>query len=236
MDVRSWMWMAAGGIGLAALGWIIFIPADPYYTPSIYGFTNRVNAVAGLGCVLLVYAALGIVGEGVRRVTGTPPLIAAAITVGLGVFLGATYVRVLERHERIWNAAGRLETAGMAQIKARLAHLPDDTTLLVGGYPANESLGVPIFSTDWDLNGLAELTYRNGRIRAYPILPGLRVSCGATGISLTGPGAPDTATRYGRAWLVDLSSSRQVRPASRRECIANVSRYGPGPLYLTTVY
>ena len=157
---------------LAILGWVIFVPADPYYTPSVYGFTNRVNAVAGLGLIILVYGALGIVGCAIRRVTRTPAAVASAITIGLATLLGAGSVRVLERHERIWNLAGKLEARGMAQIKTHFPRLAPGTTLFVAGYPANETLGVPIFSAEWDLNGYIQLAYRTRRVDAYPILPG----------------------------------------------------------------
>jgi hypothetical protein len=235
-NLRGWMWMVAGGIILAILGWVVFIPADPYYTPSVYGFTNRVNAVAGLGLVVLVYGVLGIAGAAVRRVTRTPPVVASIITIGLAALLGAAYVRVLERHERIWNLAGRFETQGMAQIKARFPHLAPGTTLFVAGYPANETLGVPIFSTDYDLNAYLRLTYGTRQVAAYPVLPGLQLSCGTTGVSLTGPGYPSSVAPYGQAWLVNLGTDRQVRPASQRACAQSISQYGPGPLYLTTAY
>lgn len=236
MHIGGWLWMVAGGLGVAVLGWIIFIPADPYYTPVIWGFTNRVNAVAGLGLILVVYGALGILGSALAILTPWRTLLATVLTVGLATFLGATYVRVLERHSRIWNTAGRFERAGMSKLKSEFPRLPAGTMLLVGGYPANETLGVPIYSTDWDLNGLVQLTYRTRDVSAYPILPGLRVHCGAAGASLTGPGAPARSAPYGHVWLVELSTGRRVRPNSAASCTRSAPGFSPGPLYLTATY
>jgi hypothetical protein len=233
---RRWLWMMAGGLGLAILGWAIFIPADPYYTPTIWGVTNRVNAVAGLGCVVLVYGALGIIGDAVRGATRNPPVVASMITVGLAVFLGATYVRVLERHERVWNAAGRLETKGINVIKSDIPRLAQGSTLFVGGWPAYYTLGVPVYSTDWDLNGLTQLTYHTHHVNAYPLLAGWKLTCGPSGVFLSGLGAPPTVAPYGHAWLIDLATNQRDRPVSRAACARETPHYAPGPLYLTTTY
>ena len=40
-ELSMWLWLMGTGLAVAILGWMIFIPANPYYTPSVYGFTNQ---------------------------------------------------------------------------------------------------------------------------------------------------------------------------------------------------
>jgi len=85
----SWLLLAAGGVVVAAVGWVAFIPADPYYTPSIYGVTNRVNGLSGLGLVIAAYGACGIVGSLVGRIRlGRPGVLALAVTLLLAAVDG----------------------------------------------------------------------------------------------------------------------------------------------------
>jgi len=137
--------LSVTGLVIAGLGWIMFIPADPYYTPSVYGFTNRVNSLAGFGLVMALYGALGIVGAMVGRAWRNSAAVAAIVPLCLGVAVGVTYMRVLSRHAKIWNAAFRAELTGIDQMRKQLPDPRSGTTVFTSGYPANQTLGVPIF-------------------------------------------------------------------------------------------
>lgn len=235
--LRNWLMMTSGGLVVAALGWIMYIPANPYYTPTVYGVTNRVNALAGFGLVIAVYGAFGIVGTAIGRASGRKTIaLATTVTVMLGLILGAIYVRVLERHIRIWNTAFHAEMAGIGEIRMQFPHLRRGTTVFVADYPANQTLGVPIFSSTWDVNGMVKLQYKDGTLRAYPVLSGLTLVCLADGIAMRGPGAPTGVARYGDALLLDALTGHHVQPGSKHECDTRVGSFTPGPLYLTTSY
>lgn len=237
--LREWLLLTGGGLLVAALSWVMFIPADPYYTPSIYGVTNRVNGLAGFGLVVAAYGMFGIVGALVGQVKPKVSAIAVVVTLALGALLGLTYVHVLRRHSQIWDAAYVTERSGLDQIRSQFAHLPHRTTLFVGGYPANQTLGVPIFSATWDLNGMIKTTYDDGTLSAYPVLLGSHLTCHATGIQLEGEGLENGAGRlvsYGSAQLMDLRTKQYAKPRNLPECRAVIDRYIPGPLYLSTAY
>jgi hypothetical protein len=235
----SWLLLAAAGLLVAALGWIMYIPANPYYTPSVYGFTNRVNALAGFGLVIAVYGTVGVLVATTAELLGSRAgKVAGVITAVLGLALGIAFVKVLERHGRIWDAAYRAEAAGISVFKTQFKSLAPETTLFVSNYPAYESLGVPIFSTGWDVNGMVELQYRQRSLAAYPLLPGLSIRCTTTTVSLAGPGAEgsENPVPYGHAQFLNVGSGHHVAPSNKRECESLSRSFVPGPLYLSTAY
>jgi hypothetical protein len=233
--LRSWLLLAAGGLFVAVLGWTMFIPANPYYTPSVYGVTNRVNALAGFGLVITVYAVFGVVGALVGRLRPTMRAL-PGLTIILGLLLGVAYVKVLEHHSKIWNAAYRAEEAGIGEMRMQFPKLPPGTTVFVSNYPAYQTLGVPIFSSSWDVNGMIKLQYKDGTLSAYPVIAGLSLVCRADGVGLQGAGAPTITAPYGTAQLLDVGTGRHSRPGDERECQAVAASYAPGPLYLSLTY
>jgi len=234
--LRSWLLLGAGGLALAVLGWVMFIPADPYYTPVIWGITNRVNGLSGIGAVIVVYAALGVVGTlagQLWRGIGGVPL---AITLLLALLLGAGYVTVLRRHTGIWNSAYASEAAALDQIQSRYPRLPPETTLFVSGYPAYQTLGVPILSSTWDLDGMVKTRYEDRTLAAYPVVFGFTLVCRATGVGLEGDGAPVGTAPYGTARLLDLGKGESSLPRDQRQCDSVAGDYLPGPFYLSVEY
>lgn len=233
--LRSWLLLGAAGLLVASLGWTMFVPADPYYTPSIFGVTNRVNGVAGFGLVLVAYAALGVVGSAAAELFKRGRGTAVVVTLGLSLALGAAYVHVLEHHSELWRTAYRAEMTGAAKLEAIFPKLPRGTTVFTSSYPANETPGVPIFGTTWDLNGLIKLRYEDETLRAYPITEEQGLKCLSDGVDIgKEKGIPSAA--YGTARLVNLETGAHTTPRTRKECEVDLTRYPPGPLYITTSY
>lgn len=236
-NLGSWLSLGFAGVIVAALGWVTFIPADPYYTPSIFGVTNRVNGVAGFGLVLTAYAAAGIIGSLAGAIAGRRQAsLAASLTVALGLGLGATYVHVLERHLGFWRSAYGLEEYGVGALQAAFPRLPHGTTVFAAGYPANVTLGVPVFGSTWDLKGMVQVTYEDNTLRAYPITEELGIQCRRRGIVAKAGEESMAVAPYGSARLLDLPTGRHITPRSQRQCAAVKPRFRPGPLYLGTTY
>lgn len=232
----GWLLLAFVGLIVAVLGWVMFIPADPYYTPAIWGDTNRVNGLAGIGLVILAYGTFGIVGTLITKLWQRAGMIGLAVTMVLGLALGLTYVKVLRRHITIWDAAYVAETRALDEVQATYPHLPQGTTVFTSSYPAYQTLGVPILSTTWDLNGMIKTRYEDGSLAGYPLVSGFTLACRANGLALTGEGVPSTIARYGRARLLNLQTEQHAEPKSQRECQSVMGSYVPGPLYLTYTY
>jgi len=234
--LREWLVLAGGGLIVAVLGWVMFIPADPYYTPSLFGVTNRVNMLSGYGLLIAAYA---VIGTGIWVITSRWPSWrrwAPLATVGLGLLLGATYLHVLERHVGIWRDAYRAERSALDRIRSQYPDLRDGATVFTSNYPAYETLGVPIFAFPWDLNAAIKDEYENGELSAYPVLPGTALVCKPTGVSLSNEGSLGTVAPYGAARFLNLATGEHAEPQDRRECEAVASEYVAGPEYLRYDY
>ena len=234
--LKQWLLLAAGGLGLAVVGWAMFIPADVYYTPSIYGFSNRVNALAGLGLVIAMYATLGVGVTLAARVVPRARAAVPAVVVLLGLMLGATYIHVTARHSGIWDEAYKAEREGMDRIKAAFPELAPESMVIASNYPAYQTLGVPIFAAGWDLNGMIKLEYDDGTLRGFPRLEGLEIACHRDELGVYGNLTPEHQAPYGKAYLLDLQTGRNTAPANRRQCLRAKEQYLPGPLYLEYGY
>jgi hypothetical protein len=234
--LRNWLLLAAGGAGVVVLGWTIFIPADPYYTPVIWGLTNRVNGLAGIGLVIVVYAAFGVLATLIGQISRRVDAVAIAVACCLALLVGAGYITVLREHTGIWNSAYVAEQSAIDDIHERYPQMPHGTTLFASGYPAYQTLGVPILSSTWDLRGMVQDLYEDGTLNAYPIIEGLSIGCVEEGVVLEGEGAPETVARYGTARLFDLATGKSSMPLSLRECRAVAGNYRPGPFYLSYDY
>jgi hypothetical protein len=233
----SWLLLAVAGVVVAAVGWVAFIPADPYYTPSIYGVTNRVNGLSGFGLVIAVYGAFGVVGSLVGRIRrGRPGVPTLTTTLVLAAALGACYASVLHRHIGIWNSAYAAERAGLNELRQRYPIMSAGSTLFVAGYPAYQAPGVPIMSANWDLDGMVKLEYDDNSLKAFPILEGTRLACRPGGVGLIGEGAPEGVVPYGKAHLLNLATGKRASPLNRRGCLSAAGEYQPGPLYLSYDY
>jgi hypothetical protein len=236
-SMAPWLCLGAAGLVVAACGWAPFIPADPYYTPSVYGMTNRVNGLAGVGLVMVVYAACGVAGSlAVRFGARRRPTAGRAVTALLACLLGLAYVHVIDRHADIWEQAFRAELAGVGQMKTQFPDLPHGTTLFTSGYPANQTLGVPIYAATWDVDGVVKVQYRDSSLRAYPVLPGTHLACGPSSVRLVGPGADGIEASFPTARFLDVGSGRTATPRDAAECRREAPRFVPGPLYLSTTY
>lgn len=253
MGLRGWLLLGGAGLALTVLGWIVFVPADPYYTPSIYGVTNRVNGVGGIAAIILVYAAFGVAGtligrlvrggwsgggEGAKDRGGSRSVATAlVVTVGLGAVLGGLYLIVIHRHIGIWNSAYQQEKTAMEKIRQTYPTLPDGTTIYTTEYAAYEALGVPILSASWDLDGMVKLEYENGTLAAFPLLTGYHFSCGKDGLAVLGPpaeGAPNgelmaETKAYDSIRVLSFGEERAFRPTNQAQCKRQVEGLEPGP-------
>lgn len=233
----DWLILTAGGLLFAALGWAMFIPADPYYTPTIFGEVNRVNALSAFGLILAVYGTCGIFGTLISQAYPRRSLgVASGVTLALGTILFVSYVHVLRRHIEIWNLAFSAETRAISKTKERLPNLPPGTTLFVSDYPANQSPNVPILDSTWGVDGMIKMEYDDSSISAAPVLPGFSLSCGRDGVVLERDGAVELVGNYRAVRLLNLTTGERAAPANRRNCRRVVGRYTAGPLFLSPNY
>lgn len=228
-----WLGVGVAGVVVAAAGWVVFVPAHWYYTPTPLGLANRVNVLATLGLVMLAYATLMVLGLLVSR--ALPRLGRAWLVVPLAgaIAIGAGYADRLLDDERTWNRASDAENRVLDALSAALPAPRPHSTVLTFGAPGWQGPGVPIFASSWDLNGAVKMLWDDWRIDGFPVVQGTSVSCGSKGIVLVGGGYPPQPRPYGSVYLVDVVARRVARPRSLAQCNAAVPRFRPGPLLPT---
>lgn len=235
--LRNWLQLMLGGVAVAALGWVMFVPsADLYYTPSIFGESNRINAVSAFGLILVVYAAFGVVGALVGQLRPRARWLAPVVTVLLGVALVAAYTHTLRRHIELWNLAYAAERHAIDMTKELVPDPPQGTTIIASSYPANQTLRVPILASTWDYDGMVKMEYDDPSLSALPVLENLDLQCRRRGLVVMREGELIKPSPYGSVRLVNLTTGEHDAPRSQADCRRVVGSYVPGPTYLTLSY
>jgi hypothetical protein len=228
--LARWLIVAVGGIAFAGIAWGVFIPANPWYSPLTEGVGNRVNVVAAIGLITAVYGVAMLVGTLVVRGLRAPAHWSVAFGVAVALVLGVGYIEHVRVDESSWDLAARDEGIVLQTLRQQLPHPVASSTIFTFGHPNEVAPGVVVFASSWDLNGAAELLYRDPSLRAYPLLPGSAIVCGPKQLSPVGGGyGPAFSEPYGRAYLVDIAQRRVVAPRNQAQCNAVAKTFIPGP-------
>jgi hypothetical protein len=229
-QLKRWLIVVPFAVLATGLGWLVFIPADPYYSPGTLGLGNRTNVLASVGIVTLVYALAALIGTLAFRGLPRWRLLSSAFAVLASVGIGIGYMHTLHRDVNAWNRAFALEQSTLNTLKGSLGKPPPGSTIYTFGQAGYVQLGIPIFASSWDLNGAVKVTFHDGSLRAYPVIQGVPVQCGPQGVTIPVSGYFPSA--YGQSYLVDLSNGRVVRVKSRRACTAVLGTFPTGPSVL----
>jgi hypothetical protein len=222
--------IAIGGVAYAFIAWAVFIPADPYYSPLTLGLGNRVNVVAAIGLVTAVYGVVMVAGTLVLAAVRQRRILATALAAIAALALGVGFTRRDSTDVTAWNLAARDQAFILRTLRQRLPTPAAGSTILTFGFTAWTAPGVPVFAASWDLNGAAELLYRNSSLNAYPMLVGSVPVCGPASVYPVGSGyGPAFAKPYGEMYLVDIATGRVAAPRNRAQCAAEVPSFQPAP-------
>jgi hypothetical protein len=229
-ELGHWLVIAIGGVAYAFIAWAVFIPADPYYSPLTLGLGNRVNVVAAIGLVTAVYAVVMVAGTLVFAAVRQRRMLATALAAIAALALGVGFTRRDSTDVTAWNLAARDQAFILRTLRQRLPTPAAGSTILTFGFTAWTAPGVPVFAASWDLNGAAELLYRNSSLNAYPMLVGSLPVCGPASVYPAGSGyGPAFAKPYGEMYLVDIATGRVAAPRNRAQCAAEVPSFQPAP-------
>jgi hypothetical protein len=228
-EIGRWVVVTVGGLGYAFVAWAVFVPADPYYSPSQLGLGNRVNIVAAIGLVTATYAAVMLAGTLIFAGLKRRRSFAAALGAITALTLGVGYIHHVSADISAWNLASRDQQIVLSTLRQRLPHPAPGSTILTFGFPAWTAPGVPVFAASWDLNGAAKLLYGYSSLRAYPMLAGSSIACGSESVYPTGDGyGPRFGKRYGYVYLVDIASGHVAAPHNRAQCVTEAPSFQPG--------
>lgn len=230
-EARRALALVTAGIVVGFLGYLTFVPADPYYSPMMPGVGDRTNVVAAFGYALVVVGLVSVLavvaGLIVRWHSAS---VRAAMTVVLAVILIIGWARIAHTKLTQWNQASMAAEATLTRIRHALPHPPRGSTIVVTGEPLYGAPDIPIFATTWDLNGALELLYNDSSLRADP-LP--HIACGGGSVTLLpGPGAVITGpirVPYGGLYAINVANGTTIHATDRAEC-AKVQALPPPPV------
>lgn len=231
----AWLLAALGGFVAALAGWLVFVPADPYYSPLTLGVGNRTNVLAAIGLVVLVYALLVLLVRLVFRGLGSwgprVPFVAAA----LGAVIGAGYIDTVGDDKAAYDEAYRIERRVLDAVVSTVPDPPPGSTIYTFNHPAFLEPGVPVFAATWDLNGAVRLQLGDPSLSAFPAFAGTTFVCRDDALHPEGNGyGPAQGEAYGRTFFVDVNGGRTARIFDRRSCVDAVASFQPGPFELTS--
>ena len=225
--LRRWVAVAAGAVVLIVAAYLMFVPGSAGYMPLAPGTANRVNVLAGIGVVTLVYALVLVlvtllplpgrvqaIGRG-----GVAACLVGAIAVG--------YLARLETDIAHWRDAARTQEHVLAAVERAAPELPPGATIYAAGYDMFAAPGVPSFAVSWDLNGAAKLVLDDPAARAFPIAPTVTLVCETDRVYPRGgaySGAEGAA--YGRAFTLDVATGALERIDGPTACRSRAAAAG----------
>jgi hypothetical protein len=229
-------WLAASAAGAAgtALGFAMYVAPDPaLYQPLGPGQHNRMNVLAALGIVVLVYSLVMVGATVAFRGLARSELWATGLALVIAAVIGAGYVHDLRQDAARWDEAARIQRAVLASVRSAVPQPPSGATIYVYGYAIEAAPGVPSFSAPWDLDGAVKHAWDDPSLRAHPAVPGTWLECGDSGLTAHNWLSAWSAiprSGYGEVYFVDAGRGRAVRVADRAACQrvdADLARFAP---------
>ena len=236
-DLRRWLLIAlAGGVALGA-GYLAYVPADAdAYSPLRPGQHNRVNNLASIGYVTLVYSLVMVAATLLFR--GLPGRAGwgAAFALLAGCIIAFGYVQRLDKHAAQWDRSAAIQKQVLASVRTAVPRPPRGAVLYTFGHPIEVVPGVPVFAAAWDLDGAVKLTWEDPSLAAYPAIPGTTFVCGERSFAakngnddFLAPGL-DQSAPYGSAFVIDVASARVIHIRDRSACGSAAQRFDQGAL------
>jgi hypothetical protein len=223
---RRWLIAAAIAALLAGASYVIYVPADPSYSPLAPGVGNRVNLGALLPLSVLLYALLRVAAGLLAA-----PRLRLAVTIALFVALLVISGARLRADRQLWGEAAQEQQLALSALHRALPDPPEGASMLVfgapgvvtrfgriGHKPVNQP--VPVFSTWWELDVAVKLSYDRPDLNAYPIWGGQapQLICGANDVYQLGLDGVRHALAYGSVFAVDTIEEQAVRLDSQAQC------------------
>jgi hypothetical protein len=233
--LRRWLVVLAAGLTVVALGYAIYVPGLDFYTPTALGIANRVNAVPGIGWVLVLYSLIMLAATMVFRGIRRGRSLAAAVTLLACVLIGASWVQSITEEADAFTRASREGQDVLTSVRTALPDPPHGSTIWTFGQPAEISPGIPIFGNTWDMTSSVQLMYSDPTMRSFVGFSGTTFVCRPDAIVPGGPSyvvpnpraLENLSSAYGETYFVETTTGRWKRldtPAQCRRASASFQR------------
>jgi hypothetical protein len=225
-SLLRWLVVMATGLLLIGLGYMFLVPASLYYVPLQLGIGNRVNDIAAIGYALVVYAAAALVGTLAFQKLPRSRLLIGTLTAFITVVIGVGYVRHIDTDEAAWHRSIVLQSGILTTLRTHISPPPRGTSVLTLDAPVEAAPGVTVFYASWDLNAAVQLLWDDPTLRAYPMGPGVHITCTAAHLLIgAGGSAPSWQATY-PADIVDVAAGTVFSVNSTPACIDATTKLG----------
>jgi hypothetical protein len=218
-------WLALAGVSLVVivLAYVPYVPSSPaWYEPLSAGPSNRINALAGIGYVGLVYGLGGVL---VTLAVGRRLVLAAVLPAVLALVVAAGYVHRTREDASTWNQAFAAEQSALAAVRAKVPGPAHYTAIYMFGHPATIDGTVPVFGATWDLRAAVRLMYGDRTLTGVPMVAGTQIVCGPAAMYPLNNGYDSSfALPYGHQVLVNVATGAAERIDNQAGC----RNRGPG--------
>jgi hypothetical protein len=235
--LRRYLAVFGAGLLVALLGYSIYAPGIDYYHPTAPGIADRINAVAGVGWVLALYAGTGLLAVLLAGRQRTRVAVPAVLLAGATLLIAA-WLPIVARDSRDYVAAYREGRRALAAVRSAVPDPAPGTTIWTFGQPVQIAPGVPVFGNTWDMTDSVALMYRDATIRSYVDFPGTILECRANWLApfgngsypaATPPESSEFASRYGSIYFVDTVTGQSAAIGSRGGCLRALRVFHPSP-------
>jgi hypothetical protein len=219
--VAVWLALATAGLVVTASAWVMYLPADAYYRPTQVGIGNRINALAAIGLVLVVYSAVRVGARLVTQGVSSGPIVASALTSVVAVILLLGYVRESRADARIWDSAFASELSTLSFVTSSVPKPPPHSTIYVVRQVQYQTPEVPVFVA-WDFRPALRFAYGGAPgLSAFAVPWSVPFHCvGGMIYPLQWGWSQVHGARYGNVWLIDVATRAVWRVRDRASCVA----------------
>lgn len=225
-------WLKVSAVAMVGIvfGYALIVPAD-YGGPLDLGIENRLNMLAGLATVALVYAVAMLAWLLVARWVRWRPA-AAVLGVAAAAFLAAGYIDRLRENSARYDRSSEMQLQVLRDLRGAFPEPPEGSFIYTFGHQTFVAPGIPVFGWVWDLNPAIKLTYRDSSLGGHPVLAETRFQCARKRMWPLNPGGffELYGVPYGRVYFVDVRSGQVARIRNRRACLRERERFTPTPL------
>lgn len=175
--LRRWVTVFVAGWAIVALGYSIYVPGIDYYVPLAPGIADRVNAVSGIGWVLVLYGSIALVATLAFRRSARARVLTSTLVLLACAALGISWGKSIADEGTTYADAYREGQRTLAVIRAAIPDPRPGSTIWIFGQPVEISPGVPVFANTWDTTAAVSLMYRDPSILSYVGYPGTTFEC-----------------------------------------------------------
>ncbi len=224
--LRRWLIVTAAGVLFIALGYVFLVPANIYYVPLQVGVGNRTNDITAIGYALIVYSSAALVGTLVFRELRSSHLLVGTLTALVTVAIGVGYVRQIDTDEQAWHQSSVLQHMILTALRTHVSPPPRGTSVITLDAPIETAPGVTVFSVAWDLNSAVQLLWSDPTLKAYPMAPGLQITCKPTQLLVGIAGSPPRWQTTYPTDFVDIAAGTVFSVDSKPVCTDAATQLG----------